>query len=250
MDALAATVTSEQVIFPLMVGHMEGERFKWTDFAGTGFFISTRALALTAAHVLGAAKPDQMTVAMLSNAREPMMAYPVKWSVQLPDSDIAVMRLDTPLSPCVRTSFAEFKLSQEVHTTGVAECMFEAEAGGATNIYQRSARGYVAYGRRKWVAASFPLPAGMSGSPAMIAASGLDYAAGVLVGQMRSEIVEDLLNEVTETTASGKSVYVEKVSRVEYTSRIDALWYHRDHRAPEFGGKTFSELVAQETRQS
>jgi hypothetical protein len=249
MEALAATVTSEQVIFPLMVGHMEGDRFKWTAFAGTGFFISTHALALTAAHVLGASKPDQMMVAMCSSEREPMLAYPIKWSVQLPNSDIAVMRINTPLSPCVRTQFSEFKLNQEVRTTGVAECSFETEAGGATNIFQRSARGYVAYGRRKWVAASFPLPAGMSGSPAMITASGLDCAAGVLVGQMRSEIVEDLLTEITETTASGKNVYVEKVARVEYTSRIDALWHHRDHKAPEFGGLTLAGLVARETRE-
>jgi hypothetical protein len=103
---------------------------------------------------------------------------------------------------------------------------------------------------RKWVAASFPLPSGMSGSPAITTTAGIDSVRGVLVGQTRSEIVEDLLHEVTETTANGKSVYIEKVARVEYVARIDALWHHRDHRAPEFGGQTFAELVAGETREA
>ena len=248
MNFVATTTNSETVIFPLLIGRMEQDKFKRMAFAGTGFFISTQCLAVTAAHGLEAAEPDQMVVASLSNTRKPMNAYPIKWSVRLPESDIAVMRVDVPGSPCFRTHFSEFMLNQEVRTTGIAEHMLETDSTGKTEIFKRSARGYVAYGRRKWVAANFALPAGMSGSPAVVTKADVDYVAGVLVGQIRSEIVEDFLSDVTETTATGKSVYVEKISRVEYMSRIDVLAHHGDHIAAEFGG-TLAELIARETRE-
>jgi hypothetical protein len=175
-----------------------------------------------------------------------MLAHQLEWTTELPGSDIAVARFMVCNSPCFETQFRELDLGEDMHTTGVAECMLETEADGTTRILQRTAKGYVAYGKRTWVAVSFPLPAGMSGSPAVCTIDGFDHVVGVLVGQTRTEIIEDLIEEITEATPGRHTTRVERVSRVEYVSRVELLAQYKDYKAQEFGGITFGELIANE----
>jgi len=69
-----------------------------------------------------------------------------------------------------------------------------------------------------------------------------------MVGQHRTEIDEHLVKEFTEPTPTGQATYVEKISRVEYSARIDLLWQHHDFRAAEFGGLTLAELIESENQ--
>jgi hypothetical protein len=201
---------------------------------------------MTAAHVLEGVDDGMLLSAGVSGNTGPSRSHEIDWWTTLPNSDIAVMRVRIGESPCLPIRFREVNLSETIGTTGIAECMLEKEPDGATSMMQRAAKGYVAYGMPTWVAASFALPAGMSGSPAVLYADDGEYVVGVLVGQSRSEIDEHLVKEFTEVTSEGRSTQVEKISRVEYAARVDVLAHHKDFRAEEFGGRTLSELIALE----
>jgi hypothetical protein len=213
-------------------------------FAGTGFFISPRGLALSAAHVLRASNEGIEKWALRPETDGPGWARPIEWVVPLPNSDIAVFRVGVDESPpCFDVSFRNLLLGEDIKTNGLAECMMETGADGVTYMLQRCARGYISHGRDSWCAASFPLPGGMSGSPALSTGNGVDQVVGVFVGQSRGEVIEDLLEEATEEEHGQRVTRVERVSRVEYFARIDVLAKHKDFRAPQFGSLTLTELI-------
>jgi hypothetical protein len=239
-------VANNQTIFPIFSTNPGQKKLDHSSYLGTGFFVSRRGLALTAAHVLESAGDGKVLIATVPGFGEVMRGYSLAWAVQLPDSDIAVFRLDTGDSASLLVDFREIYLNETVSTTGIPKDAFEESPDGKVEIHFRAAQGYVAFGRKKWMAASFALPAGMSGSPAVARSNG--RVVGVMVGQHRTEIDEHLVKEFTEPTPTGQATYVEKISRVEYSARIDLLWQHRDFRAAEFGGLTLTELIESENR--
>jgi len=236
-------VVTTKMIFPIINGRKTEAGLQGLGFAGTGFFISPHGLALTAAHVM---RPNNDGSGKWVSRPEtnPGFVSPVEWVVPLPNSDIAVVRvgLDEE-APCFDVHFRDLLLGEDIQATGLAECDMETGADGVRYMLQRCARGYISYGRDSWGAASFPLPAGMSGSPALSYGNGVDQVVGVFVGQKRGEVIEDLLEEVTEAANGNQITRVERISRVEYFARVDVLAKHKNFRAPQFGTLTLAELI-------
>jgi hypothetical protein len=236
------------LVFPVIAGRETAEGFRRTAFRGTGFFISTRGLALTAAHVIHQ-NPEELRVALpATGGSSPMKAVELDWAITLPNSDIAVLRVNVQSSQCFLSRFDKVLNCEDVETTGLPESMFETEASGSTRIDMRCARGYVSHGRGNWIAASFPLPKGMSGAPLIRKRADDDFVVGVFVGQTRGEQIEDLVEEITESGPSSTRVHVERVARVEYFARGELLRPFADFSAERFGGLTLSQLIARETR--
>ena len=236
-------------MFPLIAGRATTEGFRRTAFRGTGFFISTQGLALTAAHVVDlTSQPDQLRAALPeSGGSSPMKAAEILWSVRLPQSDIAVIRVGVPSSQCFLSRFDKVVNCEDVETTGLPQSMFESDGFGATRVDIRCARGYVSHTRGNSIAASFSLPKGMSGAPLIRNSADEDFVVGVFVGQTRGEEIEDLVEETTESGPGGTHVRVERVARVEYFARGELLQPFADFAAGEFGGLTLSKLIASET---
>lgn len=227
----------------MIAGRDVDGKFSRERFLGSGFFVSTFGLAFTAGHVIAPATDGSRPTAALYNGDgQPLLAHETNWSVELPNSDIAAMRVQT-LSPSFEVAFREVDLGEELQTISIPDFLMETDAAGSTQFIYRAARGYVAQGVKKSVMANFALPAGMSGSPAIVARGDFHQVFGVLVGQTRSEIVEDQLEEVTEAGVNGTVTRVERVARAEYLARIDLLNRYKDFVAPEFEGMTLSQLI-------
>lgn len=237
------------LVFPLIAGQdIPGGGFRRTAFCGTGFFVSTHGLALTAAHVVLPSGDDEIRAALpASSGPSPMKAVEIDWAVQLPHSDIAVLRLNVPSSQCFLSRFDKVFNCEEVETTGLPESMFETDPSGSTRVDLRCARGYVSHGRGNWIAASFPLPKGMSGAPLIRKHAEEDFVVGVFVGQSRGEQIEDLVEETTDSGPGSTRIIVERVARVEYFARGELLLPFADLRAEEFDGVTLAQLIAKET---
>jgi hypothetical protein len=234
-----------RMVFPVIAGHPSPEGFRRTGVAGTGFFIGKRGLALTAAHVItNLASGSELRVALpVHEGRSPMTAYEIAWSVCLPGSDIAVMRVGVAEAACFPLAFDSLASGQDVETTAVAMSLSETDASGRTRVALRCAKGYVSHGGLGWIAASFALPKGMSGAP-LIANIGADeFVTGVFVGQMRGEEIEDLVEEVVDAGPGERRTHTERVARVEYFARGELLQPHKDFSSPAFEGLPFWELV-------
>jgi hypothetical protein len=112
----------------------------------------------------------------------------------------------------------------------------------------RCAKGYVSHGQTGWIAASFPLPKGMSGAPLIVTTTSAQFVAGVFVGQTRGEEIEDSVEETVDAGPEGTRTHVERVARVEYFARGDLLARHADLTAPEFEGLSLRELIERDIR--
>ena len=247
MNAGSVDIDVRYLIFPVVTGYESAEGFRRTGFVGTGFFIGRRGLAMTAAHVVsGIASGTQLRVALPQRPVGPLHPYRVTWVVELPRSDLLVMRVNIPDCACFATRFQKLPMGLDVETAAIPETMLETDATGRTEILMRAAKGYISYARAGWIAASFALPKGMSGAPLIVTTDEAQFVAGVFVGQTRGEQIEDLVEEVIETDGGRTVTRVERVDRVEYFARGELLEPYGDYRHAEFGGMTLSELIARD----
>jgi hypothetical protein len=184
----------------------------------------------------------------LPTPKQPMLAHGIHWGVELPGSDIVVMRIDVEASACFVASFESLLMGQDVESTAIPASMLETDVGGNTRLAMRCVKGYVSYGRDNWIAANFPLLKGMSGAPIVASVGDNQYVAGVFVGQTRGEEIEDQVQEVTETKDGKVITLVEKVARVEYHARGELLRPYADFRVKEFEGLTLRELIAKDLK--
>lgn len=237
-----------QIVFPILAGNETAEGFRRSGFLGTGFFVGRRGLALTAAHVVSSMREGLELRVGLPTPQRAMRARGVRWGVELPGSDILVMRVDVETSACFASRFDRIPMGHDVETAAIPESMLETDAAGATRILMRCAKGYVSHGQDGSIAASFPLPKGMSGAPLIATTADEQFVAGVFVGQTRGEAIEDLVEEVIDEGGGQRRTHIERISRVEYFARGDLLAPHADFRAPEFEGRTLRELIAEDIR--
>jgi hypothetical protein len=229
-------------IFPLFVSP-EGFPNRILEFLGTGFFVNTTGLALTAAHVLHEKDSALLRGALPSRSGPTMIGHRILWAAEFPGSDIAAIQLDTPTSICFNPQFEQVPPGQDVHTYAIPESLLEKLPDGMIAINSRVAKGYISHGTRKWVAASFPLPKGMSGAPIVVIENNLLRAAGVFAGQNRGEEIEDLVTNVTDEGPNGKHTLVEKTARIEYFARGELLSPYENYIAPEFSGLTLRQMT-------
>lgn len=234
-----------RLVFPLIAGRKTAKGFERVSFAGTGFFVGQRGLALTAAHVIRHEAGIDLAAA-LPGADRPMKSHSLLWGAVLPNSDIAIVRIAVEQSTCFAVRFQEVLAGENVETTAIPESMLKTDEEGRTQVSLRCVKGYVSYGFDDRIFASFPLPRGMSGAPVIVNADRAQFVAGVFVGQHRGEQIEDSFEEVIEGAAGERRTQVERVSRVEYFARGDLLVRHRTLRVKEFDGMNLEELIAAE----
>jgi hypothetical protein len=239
-------VDVRDLVFPIIGGAESGQGFRHTGFLGTGFFVSRRGLALTAAHVVMGLAEGQDVRAALPTPDGPMRAMKLLWKVALPDSDIAEIRVEVPNNRCFRTSFEVPVMGQDVETTAIPESMLVKDSSGKTKIGMRVAKGYFSHGDDATLFASFALPKGMSGAPMIVTESDKQFVQGVFVGQSRGEQIEDEIIDVRDLSPTETHRHTERVSRVEYYARGDLLAPHRHFAVPKVGDLTLEALIAKE----
>lgn len=236
-----------RLVFPIVGGTESTHGFRHTAFLGTGFFISSRGLALTAGHVvlnLAAGVDVRAALPPTAGGTGAMLAQSLLWRVALPDSDIAVVRVNVSDSACFATRFIAPVMGHDVETAAIPESMLVRDSAGKTKIQLRVAKGYVSHGDDKSIFASFALPRGMSGAPVIVTEPDAQFVAGVFVGQSRGEQIEDEIVEVADIGAGGTHRHTERVSKVEYFARGDLLAPFNGFTAPEFDGLTLEALIA------
>jgi hypothetical protein len=237
------------LLFPIVGGVESAEGFRRSTFLGTGFFVSLRGLALTAGHVVMDLADGLDVRAALPTPDGPMRPMTLLWRVQLPKSDIAVIRVQVPQNRCFATRFTNLVMGQDVQTTAPPASMLVTDPRGGTIIQMRVVKGYVSHGNNESIFASFALPKGMSGAPIIVTDQNSQFVAGVFVGQNRGEEIEDQITDVSEVGPGATRIHTEKVSRIEYFARGDLLLRFKDFVAPEFEGLTLKTLIARELEQ-
>jgi hypothetical protein len=179
-----------------------------TNYLGTGFFISKNGVALTAGHVIPS--PDQIPdgkalLAVVYDGELPR-GQQVQIAFVHDKFDIAVLKVAFSPKKYLPVSFEPAHMGEDVMAIGIPE----HSVSGPHKEF-RCMKGHVTFAPTL-LELSFPAPRGMSGSPVFRGSK----VVGVLCGNARSEVMEDQIDEQTETVGN-----LVKVTRVETKAVIN-----------------------------
>ena len=164
-------------------------------FRGTGFGIERLGLVLTAAHVIGSAKPDRIFLEL-----QPGQFVKPLSVTRHPTVDVAGLVFEENQSPRAfklgkPTTGEDFYLGEDVITFGYPSA---SEGPGKVKLKPRLMCGHIqrhfkhAFHEYRFAAyeLSFPVIDGQSGSPVLLE-HGIDYAIAILTGNFDSSTVVD-----------------------------------------------------------
>src|SRR4029450_7199950 len=206
------------------------------NFLGNAFFIARNGVALTADHCIPSEErvpPGQTVLALLWNGST-VAPHEVLASMTFADSDIAIIKVAATPAHYLPISFATLRMGEDVSAVGIPQ---HSVSGRGKEF--RYLKGHVTFSSR-FLELSFAAPLGMSRSPVF---SG-DRVAAVLVGNARSEALEDSIEE-TITDRDGKTIVkrseIKAVINYGQAERLSAL-QNWSHEITE--GRPFGEFIA------
>ncbi|MFQ5739782.1 MAG: serine protease [Acidobacteriota bacterium] len=203
---------------------------------GTGFFVAKNGVALAAAHCL----PDKSKLegkelcAGVSWGRK-VRPCQVAASTVVGGLDIAIIKVKTPQQVrYLPLSFQALRPGTDVLAVGIPD---HGVWGNGREI--RVLKGYITYGKGSRLALSFSIPKGMSGSPLFVG----EKVAGVLSGSLRSEELEDRVEEVVEESDREKVTRTIEVRAVVTYGLTEEIYPLRDFQHEVSRGQKFSEFL-------
>jgi hypothetical protein len=195
-------------IFPLFLVPAEENaiRMEPRKFLGTAFFVSKRGDAITAGHVMpppANLEPGHRVVAVIFREGREEVCW-VTHAAAFQQFDVALLHVNASETKFLPISVVEVVPGTDVALIGIPD----HEVWGAGKE-MRILKGHVTMASRG-LELSCPVPRGMSGSP--VFANGV--VVGYATGNVRSEELDDSLEEHTETTAAGTLTKRTEIKRV------------------------------------
>lgn len=225
-----------QYIFPVLIGEEEKGVLQTNsvEFLGTGFFITRNGIALSAAHVFPTLeKLGNKKLYVLIRCDGKNEFYRVVASTVFPNIDIAIVKIEVDNVKYFPVKFKETVAGTDLTTVGIP--VHEVWNSGKE---VRVLKGYATF-VRKFIELNFPVPRGMSGSPVI---DGPDVV-GVLTGNVRSEELEDRVEEIVHVSDKKEVIkFVETKAVVNYglAQEVRPL---KDAVHEVFGKSTFSNFI-------
>lgn len=194
-------------IFPIFIGPFKKEGIpKEVEFLGTGFFVTSNGIAITANHCLP--KPEQLNnkcilIGIWDNGN--IKLQKVFSHVRIPSLDIAILKIDNIKSKKFNISYEELKMG----TPDVFSIGFPWYSIWGEPFEVRFLKGYITR-VTKYYELSFAIPRGMSGSPLFRE----DKLIGVLVMNAKSETLEDEVSEIIQVTNQKERIEIVKTKSI------------------------------------
>jgi hypothetical protein len=222
--ALFEVTTTEKAI------ELAGRRY-----LGTGFFVSSKGDAVTAAHVL----PDPATLALnrrlvacLAIDGEQRFAWVTHGAV-LEAFDVALFHVNLE-----QTKYFEISSEEVPPGTDISVIGYPSHQILGKGIEMRFLKGHVTAVMPR-LELNFPVPAGMSGSPVFIGTKVVGFATG----RVRSEEIDEQTEELITVTKSVEQLRIRTTASIIYYGLANSFWMLKDIQDPVLGGKTLIELI-------
>jgi hypothetical protein len=229
-----------ELIFPIFSVPAAGDGIYLEQrvFLGTGFFVSKQGDAVTARHVLPS--PEQLrhghrlvAVCVCDGREQPCW---ITHAAPFDAWDVALLHVDMADTRYLPLRAGDVSAGTDVQFIGIAD--HEAWGGGKE---LRILKGHVTMAVPPWLELNCAVPRGMSGSPLLVG----DGVAGCVVGTLRTEQLEDSVEEVTEVTGEGSTRRVTEVRAVVQYGRAFSFATASSVRHPVLDGLTLTAFVGQ-----
>lgn len=227
-----------EYIFPLFVVHSPSEGtidLESRKLLGTGFFISNKGDALTAAHVIPS--PDSL------DAGYKIIAFPVIdgkpivcWvnkALCFPKEDVALFEVN------IKDSKFLFVSNERIYAgTDIATIGYPSHSINHSGLEARVLKGHVTLSHNK-IELNFPIPAGMSGSPVIYK----DKVIAVSTGRVKSEELIDSFEELAITENQKESIRIIETKNVIYYGLAMPLNGLADRKEAQLNNRSLMEFI-------
>ena len=224
-------------VFPIFLIDVEERRPKTetAQFLGTGFFISSKGDAITAAHVIprhDAMRESRVAVALLIiDGRE--VWSQISHAIGLIEPDIAIIKVNAEDTKFYHLNAHEVYLGQDVTVIGIPKHQVW-NSGLEIRVLKGCVTG--AYGQLEL---NFSVPAGMSGSPVLVSNQVVGYATG----RVRSEQVEEEIEELVKVSDNREEIHIRTASSIVHYGIAHSLFAHKDRYDEILRGKSLLEFI-------
>lgn len=236
----AVTIDSREYVFPIfsMAGDASSINSEGRRFLGTGFFVSKKGSAVTAAHVLPEILEEgrRLVAIVIVDGKETVCW--INYAAKIANFDFALFKVNLPLTKYFPISDMEVLIGTDVQTLGVSE--HETCEPGRKQM--RMFKGYVVTRADDRLELNFPVPAGMSGSPLLVNGVAVGYATG----RVSSEEIEEATEETEIVSNDKEIVRISVLRRMTYYGLASPFSALSNTPFQVFNDQTLKELIATE----
>ena len=229
-----------QYVFPIHLGSSNKKDQKSyfqidkKGFLGTGFLITKTGVALSAAHCV----PDPKSIEGKSISAglwdgNHLRSHKIISSITWPNFDIALIKLENSNGKFLPLSFEQIYMGMDIFTVGIP-----SHSIWQKGIEVRCLKGHVTFSG-KFLELSFAAPRGMSGSPVFSEGK----VIGVISGNVRSEDLEDQIEEIVELTDDKEKIKITETKSVINYGLAEQIKTLRNEKHEMFENRTFEELI-------
>lgn len=228
-----------EYIFPLFSVRSPSEGailLETRKLLGTGFFISNKGDALTAAHVIPTPetidKEDKIIAIPVINGK-PIVCW-VNKALCFPKEDVALFEVNIESSKFLSLSFERINAGIDVATIG-----YPSHSTNNAGLEARILKGHVTLSHKN-IELNFPIPAGMSGSPVIVD----DKVIAISTGRIKSEELIDSFEEESTVENHKEYIRIVETKNVIYYGLAMPLAGLAEKKEPLLNHKTLLEFIA------
>ena len=233
------TVDLREYIFPILSVLTDGDniRMDGRKFLGTGFFVSRKGDAVTAAHVIpqNVDQGRRLVAVVLVDDKETICW--INQAATFPHVDFALVKVNLAKTKFFPVSQERLEMGTDIRIIGISE----HETAEAGKKQMRLLKGHIVTFVGHKLELSFAVPAGMSGAPVMIGGEVVGYATG----RVRSEEIEDSSEEIEEINSRHERIVITEIRRVTFYGVAYSIGPIMDSPTTIFSGdRTLRQFIA------
>jgi len=201
-----------EFVFPIFLVYGDDTSFspQGREYLGTGFFITNKGDAATAAHVIpDQIPPNQRLIAVVVNDGKEIVCW-LQSCAKFDAFDFAMIKVNIDSSKFFTVMSERLDLGCDVSVIGIPT--HESTLVEAGKKQMRYLKGHVVAGNGKLLELSFAVPAGMSGAPLIVN----DNAIGYATGRVRGEELEESTEEVIRVSNQKEVIQLIQTKRITY----------------------------------
>jgi len=227
-----------EFVFPLLLVDVHGNSvdLKSNTYLGTGFFVTTRGDAVTAAHVIPLPQDiptGRQLVALVQQDGKPIVCW-ITQAARFDQCDLALIHVNLLETRHLEISEADVTAGMDVQLIGIPG--HEVRRAGKE---MRLLKGHVTCATDDRLELNIAIPSGMSGSPVFVGTQVVGWATGYVTSE---EILESR-EEIVKLTDTKEQIEITRVSHIIYYGTVVAFSRLRGQVSPVFEGKTLMEFI-------
>ena len=226
-------------IFPLFLVTAKGDAdidLDGRQFLGTGFFVTPKGDAITAAHIVPSPQnipAGKRVVAVVQEGEKQLICF-LTHSAAFENDDLGLIHLQVKSTKFLNLADAVIPAGTDIQMIGIPS--HEVWMNGKE---MRMLKGHVTMSGPH-LELNIAIPPGMSGSPVFVGPSVVAFASQ----SIKSEEVEDYTEEVIRVSDVKEQIIITKVTRVTHYGLALPFSRYVHSTSPVFDGMTLMQLIA------